>query len=162
MTKKKEKKDKKDIEAKETPSVKSKNDDASTPNEVVATENTETIETEHDIIKERMDAEPDLLEEKEGAELDLLEYYSKDDLIKQIKMHEEQLELNDKIIKDLKDWKEKYVHLQAEFENANKRWDKSRKNLKIQYTASVIKSFLPLYDSFKKAIDSSSQENEVL
>ena len=159
MTKKK---DKKDIEAKETPSVKSKNDDASTPNEVVATENTETIETEHDIIKERMDAEPDLLEEKEGAELDLLEYYSKDDLIKQIKMHEEQLELNDKIIKDLKDWKEKYVHLQAEFENANKRWDKSRKNLKIQYTASVLKSFLPLYDSFKKAIDSSSQENEVL
>ncbi|MHA1468516.1 MAG: hypothetical protein ACTSP6_10640 [Promethearchaeota archaeon] len=73
MTKKKEKKD---IEAKETPSVKSKSDDASTPNEVIATEDTESIETEHDIIKERMDAEPDLLEEKEGAELDLLEYYS--------------------------------------------------------------------------------------
>ncbi|MHA1257996.1 MAG: nucleotide exchange factor GrpE, partial [Promethearchaeota archaeon] len=91
-----------------------------------------------------------------------LEYYSKDDLIKQIKAHEEQLELNDKIIKDLKEWKEKYVHLQAEFENANKRWDKSRKNLKVQYTASVLKSFLPLYDSFKKAIDSSSQESEVL
>ncbi len=62
----------------------------------------------------------------------------------------------------LKDWKQKYVHLQAEFENANKRWDKSRKNLKVQYSASVLKSFLPLYDSFKKAIDSSSQENEVL
>ncbi len=159
MTKKKEKKD---IEAKETPSVKSKNDDASTPNEVIATENAESIETEHDIIKERMDAEPDLLEEKEGAELDLLEYYSKDDLIKQIKAHEEQLKLDDKIIKDLEDWKQKYVHLQAEFENANKRWDKSRKNLKIQYTASVLKSFLPLYDSFKKAIASSSQESEVL
>ncbi|MHA1468515.1 MAG: nucleotide exchange factor GrpE [Promethearchaeota archaeon] len=92
----------------------------------------------------------------------LLEYYSKDDLIKQIKAHEEQLELNDKIIKDLKEWKEKYVHLQAEFENANKRWDKSRKNLKVQYTASVLKSFLPLYDSLKKAIDSSCQESEVL
>ena len=109
-----------------------------------------------------MEAEPDLLEEKKGAELDLLEYYSKDDLIKQIKAHEEQLKLDEKIIKDLKDWKQKYVHLQAEFENANKRWDKSRKNLKVQYSASVLKSFLPLYDSFKKAIDSSSQENEVL
>ena len=130
--------------------------------DIEATENTISTETEHDIIKERMDAEPDLLEEKEGAELDLLEYYSKDDLIKKIKRHEEQLKLNDTIIKDLKDWKEKYVHLQAEFENANKRWDKSRNNLKIQYTASVLKSFLPLYDSFKKAIDSDSQENEVL
>ena len=158
MTKKKEKKD---IEAKETPSVKSKNDDA-TPNEVVATENTESTETEHDIIKERMEAEPDLLEEKEVAELDLLEYYSKDDLIKQIKVNEEQLKLDDKIIKDLEDWKKKYALLQAEFENANKRWDKSRKNLKIQYTASVLKSFLPLYDSFKKAIHSDSQESEVL
>ena len=150
MTKKKEKKD---IEAKET---------STTPKEVKTPENTKSTEIEHDIIKERMEAEPDLLEEKEGAELDLLEYYSKDDLIKQIKAHEEQLKLDDKIIKDLEDWKQKYIHLQAEFENANKRWDKSRKNLKIQYIASVLKSFLPLYDSFKKAIDNNSQESEVL
>jgi molecular chaperone GrpE len=130
--------------------------------DIEATENTKSTETEHDIIKERMEAEPDLLEEKVGAELNLLEYYSKDDLIKQIKVNEEILKENDKIIKNLQDWKQKFIHLQAEFENANKRWDKSRNNLKIQYTASVLKSFLPLYDSFKKAIDSSSQESEVL
>ena len=51
------------------------------------------------------------------------------------------------------------MHLQAEFENAQKRWNKSRQDLRTQYTASVLKNFLPLYDSFKKAIESSN-ENE--
>ncbi|MFX1324853.1 MAG: nucleotide exchange factor GrpE, partial [Promethearchaeota archaeon] len=53
--------------------------------------------------------------------------------------------------------KNKYMHLQAEFENAQKRWNKSQQDLKTQYTASVLKNFLPLYDSFKKALDSSNE-----
>ena len=44
--------------------------------------------------------------------------------------------------------------LQAEFENAQKRWVKQRSDLRTQYTASTLKPFLPLYDSFKKAVDS--------
>jgi len=44
-------------------------------------------------------------------------------------------------------------------ENAQKRWNKSRQDLRTQYTAYVLKNFLPLYDSFKKAIESSN-ENE--
>ncbi|MBA7601756.1 Protein GrpE [subsurface metagenome] len=55
------------------------------------------------------------------------------------------------------------MHLQAEFENAQKRWNKNRQNLRIEYTASVLKNFLPLYDSFKKAIDSANEtEKNVL
>ncbi|MCK4380148.1 MAG: nucleotide exchange factor GrpE, partial [Candidatus Lokiarchaeota archaeon] len=54
-------------------------------------------------------------------------------------------------------------HLQAEFENAQKRWNKNRQSLRIEYTASALKSFLPLYDSFKKAIESANEtEKNVL
>ena len=64
-------------------------------------------------------------------------------------------------IKLLDEWKNKFTHLQAEFENAQKRWEKSRKDLRIQYTASVLKNLLPLYDSFKKAINN-DMENDTL
>ena len=126
--------------------------------------NTNEIKTKEeiqDIIKERIDAEPDLLEEKEGADQKLLEFYSKEDLVKKVKEYERELEDKDKKIIELDGWKNKYTHLQAEFENAQKRWEKSRKDLRTQYTASVLKSFLPLYDSFKKAIDS-DVENDTL
>ena len=53
------------------------------------------------------------------------------------------------------------MRLQAEFENAQKRWKKNRQNLRIEYTASALKTFLPLYDSFKKALES-SDENQVI
>ncbi|GAH28117.1 unnamed protein product, partial [marine sediment metagenome] len=59
------------------------------------------------------------------------------------------------------DWKNKYMRLQAEFENAQKRWNKNRQNLRIEYTASALKTFLPLYDSFKKALEN-SDENQVI
>ncbi len=119
-------------------------------------------DTEHDIIREKMEAEPELLEEKEGAEPKLLEFYSKEELIKQLKEFEKDVKDKDDKINELNGWKNKYIHLQAEFENANKRWDKNRQTLRTQYTASVIKSFLPLFDSFKKAIDSNSKDSETL
>ncbi|MFX1394106.1 MAG: nucleotide exchange factor GrpE [Promethearchaeota archaeon] len=114
-----------------------------------------------DIVRERIDAEPDLLEEKEGAVQKFLEFYSKEDLVKKVKEYEKELEDKDKKINELDSWKKKFTHLQAEFENAQKRWEKSRQDLRTQYTASVLKSFLPLYDSFKKAIDN-DLENDTL
>jgi len=120
-----------------------------------------TKEKIKDIVKQRVDAEPDLLEEKEGSDQKLLEFYSKEDLVKKVKEYEKQLEDKDKKIKDLDGWKNKFTHLQAEFENAQKRWDKSRQDLRTQYKASVLKDFLPFYDSFKKAIDS-DHENDTL
>lgn len=122
---------------------------------------TNTKEEIKDILKERVDAEPELLEEKEGSDQKLLEFYSKEDLVKKVKEYEKQLEEKDKKINDLDGWKKKFTHLQAEFENAQKRWDKSRQDLRIQYKASVLKDFLPFYDSFKKALDS-DHENDTL
>ncbi|MFW9988475.1 MAG: nucleotide exchange factor GrpE [Candidatus Odinarchaeota archaeon] len=104
------------------------------------------------------------LEEKEHYELD---FFSKEDLVKEKEKLEKQLEelkkKTEKLNKENGESKNKLMHLQAEFENAQKRWDKNRQNLRIEYTASVLKNFLPLYDSFKKAIDSSNdKEKDVL
>jgi molecular chaperone GrpE len=98
------------------------------------------------------------LEEKEHYELD---YFSKEDLVKEKEDLEKKLtdlkEKMEKLQKERDESKNKFIHLQAEFENAQKRWDKNRKNLRIEYTASVLKSFLPLYDSFKKAMETANE-----
>lgn len=104
------------------------------------------------------------LEEKEHYELD---FFSKEDLVKEKEKLQKQLEelkeKTEKLKKENGESKNKFMHLQAEFENAQKRWDKNRQSLRIEYTASVLKNFLPLYDSFKKAIDhSNDKENDVL
>jgi len=98
------------------------------------------------------------LEEKEHYEL---EYFSKDKVLEENKQLGEDLKnIKEKVAKlqiDNADSKKKFMHLQAEFENAQKRWNKNRQNLRIDYTASVLKKFLPLYDSFKKAIDNAEE-----
>jgi len=104
------------------------------------------------------------LEEKEHYEL---EYFNKEDLISKNKSLDKQVtelkEKSEKLQKESSVSKNKYMHLQAEFENAQKRWNKNRQNLRIDYTASVLKNFLPLYDSFKKALeDAEESEKKVL
>ena len=91
----------------------------------------------------------------------LIEYFSKDDLLEKIKSLEKEQDINKKKIKELQDWQKKYMLLQAEFENAQKRWSKDRQNLRTEYTASVLKKFLPLYDSYKKAIDNDPDNENI-
>ena len=125
--------------------------------------------------KEQTDVEPDLksvlkedevkkLEEKEHFEL---EYFSKEETIEKIKKLEKETEELKETLKKLEEQnqqsKDKYMRLQAEFENAQKRWDKNKQNLRTEYTASVLKSFLPLYDSFKKALENANEtEKKIL
>ena len=161
MTKKKH--EKKDLDKEEKKEESTENSVNTTEKVEVEGEDESAIqEIEHDIIKEKMDAEPELLEEKGGVEPKLLEFYSKEDWIKKVKEFEKEIKTKDEKIKELNGWREKYIHLQAEFENAQKRWEKNRKNLRVEYTASTLKSFLPLYDSFKKALDSKPEENDTL
>jgi len=120
-------------------------------------------EDKDSIIKPESD-EIKKLEEKEHFQL---EYYSKEEMLEKVKVLEEELANSKEEIKKLKEetqkTKNKFMHLQAEFENAQKRWDKNRQNLRIEYSASVLKSFLPLYDSFKKALESTNEtEKSVL
>jgi molecular chaperone GrpE len=98
------------------------------------------------------------LEEKEHYEL---EYFSKEEAIEKIKKLEKETEELKEKVKKLEEQnqlsKDKHMRLQAEFENTQKRWEKNKQNLRIEYTASVLKSLLPLYDSFKKALDSGNE-----
>ncbi len=101
-----------------------------------------------------------------GKEPEKLEYYSKEHLLEEVKTLETDLKAHKENLKkakeDAESWKSKYTRLQAEFENAQKRWDKNRKNLRLEYTASVLKSFLPLYDSFKKALSDDKENMKIL
>ena len=118
----------------------------------------EDIEDESDSKSVIKPEEVKLLEEKEHFELD---YFSKEETLEKVKNLEKELtEIKDKsqkLQKENDDSKNKYMHLQAEFETAQKRWNKSRQDLRTQYTASVLKNFLLVYDSFKKAINSANE-----
>jgi molecular chaperone GrpE len=102
----------------------------------------------------------------EGEEPGKLEYFSKDELIQNLAKFEVELkalkEKYDTVEQEKNSWKTKYTRLQAEFENAEKRWNKNRQNLRLEYTASTLKSFLPLYDSFKKALDHQDENNKII
>ncbi len=102
----------------------------------------------------------------EGEEPQKLEYFSKDEILGKIqdleKNLKESVEKLSQFQNQANDWKNKFMRLQAEFENAQKRWDKNRQNLRVQYTASILKTFLPLYDSFKKALENENPQNDIL
>ena len=106
------------------------------------------------------------IKQLEGEEPGKLEYFSKEELLQNQAKFETELkalkETYDKVETEKNSWKNKYTRLQAEFENAEKRWNKNRQNLRVEYTASTIKTLLPLYDSFKKAIDSNDENNKIL
>jgi len=91
----------------------------------------------------------------------LIEYFSKDELVEKIKELEKEQEVNKKKIEEFQGWQKKYMVLQAEFENAQKRWSKERQDLRIEYTASILKKFLPLYDSYKKAVDTNPEDESI-
>ena len=102
----------------------------------------------------------------EGEEQKVLEYHDLDDLIaKYNKLKESNKKDREALIKNQKEsesWKNKHMRLQAEFENAQKRWNKNRQNLRTEYTGRTLKSFLPLYDSFKKALDGDDENKAIL
>jgi len=102
----------------------------------------------------------------EGEEPQKLEYFSKDEILGKVQNLEknlkESVEKLSQFQNQANDWKNKFMNLQAEFENAQKRWDKNRQNLSIQYTASTLKTLLPLYDSFKKALENENPQNDIL
>ncbi|GAH78120.1 unnamed protein product, partial [marine sediment metagenome] len=101
-----------------------------------------------------------------GEEQKVLEYHDLDDLIlkydKLKESNKKDKELLTKHQKESESWKNKHMRLQAEFENAQKRWNKNRQNLRKEYVAYTLKSFLPLYDSFKKALDGDDENKAIL
>jgi len=153
MTRKKEEKEKMSKDSK-------KSEDNPTSNEV----NTESKVVDASVDKE--EGKEQDIKLLEGEEQKVLEYHDLDDLIaKYNKLKESSKRDREALIKNKKEsesWKNKHMRLQAEFENAQKRWNKNRQNLRTEYTGRTLKTFLPLYDSFKKALDGDDENKAIL
>jgi len=138
----------------------SNNSNKNTTEEEGTIQNENTEEEKNSPIEIKSE-EPKQLEEKEHYEL---EYFSKDEVLEKVKTIEKELTevkaTAKKHREENDESKKKFMHLQAEFENAQKRWNKSRQDLRTQYTASVLKNFLSLYDSFKKALGSDNESEK--
>lgn len=118
-------------------------------------ESVEQVKEELEEEEEGKEKEPEKTEEEiEREELGKLE---KSDLIDKLMEKDTLLKEKEEELKKQKDWKNKFMHLQADFENAQKRWDRSRGDLRKQAQANVLKDFLPLYDSFTKALESDGE-----
>ena len=129
--------------------------------------NVEKTESKDDDVKsDKVQEEKPEVKLLEGEEQKVLEYHDLDDLITNYKkLQESNKKDKEALIKNKKEsdsWKDKYMRLQAEFENAQKRWNKNRQNLRTESTGRTLKSFLPLYDSFKKALDGDDENKAIL
>jgi len=137
-----------------------KNGDKSTSNEEISESKDVGVNTEKE------EGEKQEIKLLEGEEQKILEYHDLDDLIaKYNELKESSKKDKEALIKHQKEsdsWKNKHMRLQAEFENAQKRWNKNRQNLRAEYTGRTLKSFLSLYDSFKKALDGDDENNTIL
>ena len=153
MTRKKEEKEKMSKDS-------TKSEDNPTSNEV----NTESKVVDASVDKE--EGKEQDIKLLEGEQQKVLEYHDLDDLIaKYNKLKEISKKDREALIKNKKEsesWKNKHMRLQAEFENAQKRWNKNRQNLRTEYTVRTLKTFLPLYDSFKKALDGDDENKAIL
>ena len=127
-------------------------------------ENTES--KDEGVITDKEEEDKQEIKLLEGVEQKVLEYHDLDDLItKYNKLQESNKKDKEALIKHQKEsdsWKNKHIRLQAEFENAQKRWNKNRQNLRTEYIGLTLKAFLPLYDSFKKALDGDDENKAIL
>jgi len=153
MTRKKEDKEKMSKD-----SIKSEDEPASN-----------AVNTESTIVNASVDKEEGKEQEiklLEGEEQKVLEYHDLDALIAKYNKLKESSKKDKEALKKYKkeseSWKNKHMRLQAEFENAQKRWNKNRQNLRTEYTGRTLKTFLPLYDSFKKALDGDDENKAIL
>ncbi|TXT60218.1 MAG: hypothetical protein BAJALOKI3v1_940019 [Promethearchaeota archaeon] len=133
-------------------------------------DNSEEVETENSQKENTSDSDVEFKDEKkemadEFSEEEKFKDLSREELIEKIIKLEDELTNQDDEIRELqklnKDWKDKFMRLQAEFENTQKRWEKSRKNLRTQYTANTLKNFLSLYDSFKSAVENEDSDGHI-
>ena len=149
---------KKEIEKMSKDSIK--NGDKSTPK----VENPESKDVSVSIDEE--EGEKQEIKLLEGEEQKVLEYHDLNDLIaKYNKLKESNKKDKETLLnyrKESESWKNKHMRLQAEFENAQKRWNKNRQSLRTEYTGRTLKTFLPLYDSFKKALDGDDENKAIL
>ncbi len=146
---------------------KEKMSDESTKKDKTKSSKEENMESkEGDLSKTKEEEEEQDVKLLEGEEQKVLEYLDLDDLISKYNVLKENNKKDKELLakhqKESENWKSKHMRLQAEFDNAQKRWNKNRQNLRKEYIGYTLKSFLPLYDSFKKALDGDDENQAFL
>jgi molecular chaperone GrpE len=122
------------------------------------------VENKDDLIQNQ-DSEENL-ENIESENIDLPEENNSDDLLKDeiIKALENQniklKERNEKVEKDVKEIKERYIRTLADIDNLRKRTKKEIEDMKKYAITSLLKDFLPVVDNLKRAIDHVSEEEK--
>ena len=142
------------------------NDESTKKNEAESSEKG-SVESKEEVLNESKNEEEEQdIKLLEGEEQKVLEYHDLGELISKYNNLKESNKKDKKLLtkhqKESDSWKNKHMRLQAEFENAQKRWNKNRQNLRKEYTGLTLKSFLPLYDSFKKALDGDDENTAIL
>jgi len=141
-------------------------DDSTKKNEAKSSEEGNIESKEGKLSESKEEEEEQEVKLLEGEEQKVLEYHDLDDLISKYNNLKESNKKDEELLakhqKESESWKNKHMRLQAEFENAQKRWNKNRQNLRTEYTGLTLKAFLPLYDSFKKALEGDDENKDIL
>jgi molecular chaperone GrpE len=124
-------------------------------------------ETKETKVKKERETEKEgekVLSKKEKLKKDLAKSPKEELVQKIIDLEDSKQELKnitEELTEKVNDWKDKYMRLQAEFENSQKRWDKARKTIRNQTKANVLSNFLPLYDSFHSAVKDMNSDSPI-
>jgi len=141
-------------------------DDSTKKNEAKSSEEGNIESKEGKLSESKEEEEEQEVKLLEGEEQKVLEYHDLDDLISKYNNLKESNKKDEELLakhqKESESWKNKHMRLQAEFENAQKRWNKNRQNLRTEYAGLTLKAFLPLYDSFKKALEGDDENKDIL
>lgn len=73
----------------------------------------------------------------------------------------EEVSVEEKLQKEVAEWKDKYTRLFAEFDNFRKRTIKERADLISSSTADVLKDMLPVIDDFDRAVKANENVDDI-
>jgi len=73
----------------------------------------------------------------------------------------EEVSVEEKLQREVADWKDKYTRLFAEFDNFRKRTIKERADLISSSTADVLKDMLPVIDDFDRAVKANENVDDI-
>ena len=73
----------------------------------------------------------------------------------------EEFSVEEKLQREVADWKDKYTRLFAEFDNFRKRTIKERADLISSSTADVLKDMLPVIDDFDRAVKANESVDDI-
>jgi molecular chaperone GrpE len=125
-------------------------------------ENGRASKKEKDMNTEEMDNKPDTQPEEVQPETAQAEApTSSETQSEQASASAEEFSVEEKLQREVAEWKDKYTRLFAEFDNFRKRTIKERADLISSSTADVLKDMLPVIDDFDRAVKANESVDDI-